>query len=151
MARSYPGSTTPTINDLMNPVLHSLRELGGSATNAELLQAVTERLRLAPEVADFPHLNGSRSELDYRIAWAKTNLKGVGLVDNSQRGVWSLTQQGRNTNQIDLHTFSKSAQQMSGQSDVGDQGELTAEQASLVDETDDSVWQEELLKALEGV
>jgi restriction system protein len=30
----------------------------------------------------------------YRLAWARTYLKGMGLLTNSQRGVWSLTDAG---------------------------------------------------------
>jgi restriction system protein len=33
--------------------------------------------------------------IEYRIAWARTYLKGMGLADNSTRGVWSLTENGR--------------------------------------------------------
>ena len=148
MARSYPGSTIPTINDLMNPVLHSLRELGGSATNAELVQAVIERMKLSPDVADIPHLNGPESEVDYRVGWAKTNLKKQGLIDNSRRGVWSLTQRGRSTDEVDAQAVSRNVWQTSAQRDEKGQGGLSKAPASLEDDSDDSVWQEVLLNAL---
>ena len=31
----------------------------------------------------------------YRLAWARTYLKGLGLLTNSQRGVWTVTEAGQ--------------------------------------------------------
>ena len=148
MTVNDPGSAVPSINDLMNPVLHSLRELGGSATNAELVQAVVESMNLTPDVADIPHLNGPKSEVDYRVGWAKTNLKKQGLIDNSRRGVWSLTQRGRSTDEVDAQAVSRNVWQPSAQRDERGQGELSKAQATLEDDSDDSIWQEVLLNAL---
>ncbi len=39
--------------------------------------------------------NGRTSRLAYYVSWSLTRLKRVGLVDNSQRGVWSLTERGQ--------------------------------------------------------
>jgi restriction system protein len=36
------------------------------------------------------------TEIGYRLAWARTYLKGMGLAENSQRGVWSLADAGLN-------------------------------------------------------
>ena len=124
MEGSNPGTAVPSINELRNPVLICLQELGGSATNAELLQAVIERLKLPPEVTAVPHNDGPKREVDYRIGWAKTNLKKQGLINNSKVGVWSLTQKG--------NAFFKNALNMSSQED----------------EVDDDAWQEEVRKAL---
>ena len=148
MTANDPGSAVPSINDLMNPVLHCLRELGGSATNAELVQAVVESMNLTPDVADIPHLNGPKSEVDYRVGWAKTNLKKQGLIDNSRRGVWSLTQRGRSTDEVDAQAVSRNVWQASAQRDERGQGELSKAQATLEDDSDDSIWQEVLLNAL---
>jgi restriction system protein len=40
------------------------------------------------------HNNGPDSEIAYRLAWARTYLKGMGLLTNSSRAVWSLTEAG---------------------------------------------------------
>jgi restriction system protein len=47
------------------------------------------------------HPNSSRTELEYRLAWARTHLKNLGLITNSGRGVWSLTPAGQRTNRIE--------------------------------------------------
>jgi restriction system protein len=40
------------------------------------------------------HNNGPETEIGYRLAWARTYLKGMGLLTNSARGVWALTHEG---------------------------------------------------------
>jgi restriction endonuclease Mrr len=41
------------------------------------------------------HGDGPSTEIQYRLAWARTYLKGMGLLTNSQRGVWSVTELGQ--------------------------------------------------------
>ena len=41
------------------------------------------------------HGDGPRTEIEYRLAWARTHLKGMGALNNSERGVWSTTEAGR--------------------------------------------------------
>jgi restriction system protein len=38
-----------------------------------------------------PHKDGTRSQFQYELAWVRTYLKKAGLAENSERGVWSLT------------------------------------------------------------
>ena len=40
------------------------------------------------------HNDGPETEIGYRLAWARTYLKGMGLLTNSSRGVWALTDEG---------------------------------------------------------
>lgn len=40
------------------------------------------------------HNDGPETEIAYRLAWAGTYLKGMGLLTNSSRGVWALTDDG---------------------------------------------------------
>ena len=47
------------------------------------------------EVQSQPHLNGPKTELEYRFAWGRSALKRMGLAANSERGIWSVTEQGR--------------------------------------------------------
>lgn len=41
------------------------------------------------------HKDGPRSEIEYRLAWARTYLKGIGALDNPERGVWVTTALGK--------------------------------------------------------
>lgn len=40
------------------------------------------------------HNGGPETEIGYRVAWARTYLKCFGLLTNSQRGVWAITEAG---------------------------------------------------------
>ena len=77
----------PTQNDLLWPTLKILKKRGGSATIQELSEGVAQELALADELLSVQHGEGPGSEVDYRAAWARTDLKQIGLVENTQRGV----------------------------------------------------------------
>jgi restriction system protein len=84
----------PTFDELMWPTLQALRAMGGSATNEELLAKVIELESYSPEVQAFQHSDNRQTKLNYNLAWAKTYLKKDGAIQNSSRGVWSLTKDG---------------------------------------------------------
>ena len=52
-------------------------------------------LELPDAVREVAHGNGRQSEFDYQSAWARTFLKHMGAATNSSRGVWSITEYGR--------------------------------------------------------
>jgi restriction system protein len=81
----------PTFQELMNPLIATLRELGGSGSINEIYERVIQNLRLSEDVLAVMHKQTNRTEVDYRLAWARTTLKKYGTVTNSSRGVWSLT------------------------------------------------------------
>src|SRR3954469_10426421 len=95
-ARVSSGSTTlPAYFDMLWPVLASVRDLGHSASIEELDEATVDRMGFTSEQMAVLHKDGPRSEVEYRLAWARTYLKGMGLVDNPRRGIWETTQLGR--------------------------------------------------------
>ena len=85
----------PTYKDLLWPTLEVLKNNGGSASIQELSEQVTRLLALPDEVSDILHGDGPQTEIGYRLAWARTYLKWVGAVDNTVRGVWTITPAGR--------------------------------------------------------
>ena len=90
----------PRFHDLFNPVLTAIKRLGDSATIAELDDEVIKTLGLSAEEIARPH--GERmTEIEYRLAWARTYLKAYGLLDNSSRGVWALTPKGKEVATVD--------------------------------------------------
>lgn len=98
------GETTqlPPYTELLWPTLQSIISLGGSASIEELDRAVITRQRLSPESQTLPHGDGPGTEIEYRLAWARTYLKGMGLLANTRRAVWSVTTRGRNTSESDV-------------------------------------------------
>ena len=92
--------SVPKYHELFNPVLEAMHRLGGSAKIAEMDDEVTASLALSP--ADLAQQHDDRStEVEYRLAWARTYLKAFGMLDNTSRGVWVLTPNGRTCTHVD--------------------------------------------------
>lgn len=92
----------PAYTDMLWPALQAVIQLGGSASIGELESAVIERKKYPPDVQEVLHTGGPQTEVQYRLAWARTYLKGMGLLTNSQRGVWSVTELGRQVKESDI-------------------------------------------------
>lgn len=92
----------PTYDELNWPALLALRGLGGSASIAEHLSQVITDYGVPEDVASIPHGKTGRSEIEYRLAWARTALRRCGYVENSSRGVWSLTEDGEHATESEL-------------------------------------------------
>lgn len=84
----------PKYNSLLWPVLQAVSELGGSASIDEIVEAVIKHEGFTVEQQSVLHNDGPQTEIGYRLAWARTYLKGMGLLMNSARGVWALTEDG---------------------------------------------------------
>lgn len=65
-----------------------------SATISEHVSKFVELFKVPENIVSIPHGNSGRTELEYRLAWARTGLRRAGLVENSARGVWSVTESG---------------------------------------------------------
>lgn len=85
----------------MNPTLAALHKLGGSASFQELLDEIVSDMNLPESVTEALHGEGPSTKLQYRAGWARCYLKTYGLLENSDRGVWSLTQEGQKTVKVD--------------------------------------------------
>jgi restriction system protein len=85
----------PPYHELMWPALTALKELGGSATVKEMYERVVEDEHFSEEQQTVSTKDGRMSEIEYRLHWARTHLKGIGAIENSVRGVWSLCDKGK--------------------------------------------------------
>ena len=86
----------PTSEDLLWPTLKALEARGGSGSIQELSEQVAADLELPDEMLDILHgKSGPKSEVDYRASWARTRLKFINAVDNTTRGIWTITEVGR--------------------------------------------------------
>jgi restriction system protein len=81
--------------EMLWPTLMAVREIGDSGTIEEIVEKVIELEGFTEEQQAIPHGEGPRTEIEYRLAWARTYLKGMGALNNSERGVWSTTEVGR--------------------------------------------------------
>lgn len=94
---------TPSFDKLYNPMLQALRNLDGSGTNQEILSEVVRIMKLTDEESDVA---------DFRLGWIRTYLKRYGLIENPKRGFWVLTDEGKNTKEIDPVEVFRVAQRM---------------------------------------
>lgn len=132
----------PKYDGLFNPLLKALHQLGGSASVQEMEEKVAELLSLSEKDINEIH-RGSTTKLSYRLAWARNYLKRYGLLENSSRGVWSLTQKGNNTQEIDEEEVKKFVKNVSLKVDIHDE-------VGVKDELKITLpgWQEQMLEIL---
>ena len=115
----------PSYDQLLNPTLEALHGLGSSASIDEIVGKVIENLSLPKEVVEQPHGRGNETELEYRLSWARTYLKKFGLIDNSARGVWSLSAEGMISQVVDpREVVRKVRQQDSSTLNADDTGQI---------------------------
>ena len=92
-----------TYDQLMQPLMTALVNLGGSGSIDEIYEAVLELEKLDEETLGILHNpeKSSQTEIGYRLAWARTYLKKAGYLENSSRGVWALTDKAKQAPEID--------------------------------------------------
>src|SRR5712691_7946270 len=100
-------SDLPSFEKYFPPTVQSIRQRGGSATIEELEEDVAKIMKLPEPVLAVPHKTGTRSQFQYELAWVRTYLKKAGLAENSERGVWSLTEAGEKISNKELLLVSK--------------------------------------------
>jgi restriction system protein len=94
MAKKQSKTTNcPQVRFFYEPTLRALNELGGSGSNEEIYNKVVAITNLTNDVLDAMH-NFTMTEVEYRLAWARTYLKNYGAIENSKHRVWSLTAKG---------------------------------------------------------
>jgi restriction system protein len=95
----------PTYDELIWPTLEALKELGGSATNQELVDKIIEREGYSEEIQKVPHREGRETQLEYRAGWARTYLKKYGAITNHSKGVWVLLDKGEAMTEAEAQTI----------------------------------------------
>lgn len=147
--------TVPAYSDLLWPTLQAAIALGGSASIAELDAAVIEREQLTLEQQSVLLSGGPQTVLQNRLAWARTYLKGMGLMTNSKRGIWAVTPEGQAATKDSIEPlraeFGASRKKSSKKKakDEGDGGktDVTNELDQVEAEAEDK-WKDELLETL---
>lgn len=80
----------PSNSMLEEAVLEALELLDGTATTGNINVKVIEILSLSDEIVQLEDESGLGTKLDYRLRWARTNLKSKGKIKNVTRGTWTL-------------------------------------------------------------
>lgn len=133
----------PTYDALMNPLLQALNALGGSGTIEEINVKIAAIAGISDEQLEVLHDadKGGATEIEYRLGWTRTYLKKFGVLENSNRGVWALTPEGRKLDRVDEKEVVRVVR------DRTRREHAAAE--SLQDDFDAEItWQDELLSTL---
>ncbi|WP_458699855.1 restriction endonuclease [Sulfurospirillum sp. 1307] len=130
-------------NQLFQPTIDALQQLGGSGSISEIEEKVIEILNLTDEEINDIHKENT-TKLTYRLAWARTYLKKYGLIENSSRGIWALTEKGlktQNINDEEIRRFVVNESKNNDDKDMPDD----EENITINNEISKLSWKEELL------
>jgi len=137
----------PQYHQLLWPTLQALKQIGGSANNDELVDKVIEVEGISEAVQQVPHSGSGWTELEYRLAWARTYLKTVGAIENSSRGVWAITEKGERLSEADVAAIPAEVRKIrKSRKDKPDDQKETEFQSD--DEVPNGGWKESLLKVI---
>lgn len=100
----------PHRNDLMKPTVEAIKALGGSGSVDEIVEKVILMLEIPDELVSQPYITkrgneDGRTLLEYELAWVRTYLKQLEVLDNSVRGIWVLTGKELKNNFADASFF----------------------------------------------
>jgi restriction system protein len=139
----------PKYHELLWPTLDAVRQLGGSATVEEINGHVIQSMRLSEVQQEVLHGDGPQTEIEYRLAWARTNLKWIELLENSARGVWSLTEKAANVTRADVLRIDKERRRRAAAERK--HAETKGVDDLEVDAPTELTWKEQLLGKLLGL
>jgi restriction system protein len=139
-------------DDLFNPTLTALKNLGGSGSVSEIEEKVIDILKLTEDAINEIHRE-STTKLTYRLAWARNYLKRYELIENSSRGVWALTENGQKTDKVDQEKVKKAVvkkdkEQRINKTKTG-KGEPDLEDKT--EEVEEFGWQDKLIETMKRI
>jgi restriction system protein len=141
----------PPYNQLRWPTLTAVRSLGDTAQLDEINEKVVEQEAFTEEQQAVLHKSGPRSEIEYRLAWARTYLKGMGALRNTSRGVWETTGLGREIDESQIEPLLAQYVTKLREEQKKKKQAATAAGADVEPDTDDSDtedWRETLLELM---
>ncbi|MDQ2784136.1 MAG: restriction endonuclease [Chloroflexota bacterium] len=133
---TYKEINVPAYHEMLWPTLQALKQMGGSGTIQEIMDSVIEREGYTEAQQRVIHGKGPGTEISYRLPWARTYLKIVGAVENSSRGVWTITDLGRGLSKADMEAIPTTVRKMSRKKSVppGKSAEEVADETDLLTE-----------------
>ena len=141
-------------DELFNPTLSALKQLGDSGSVSEIENEVIKILNLSEEAINEIHRE-STTKLTYRLAWARNYLKRFGLLENSSRGVWALTEEGQKVSSVDKEKVKKIVVQKDKEERLEKQNKKTEKDIPKIENESEELqefsWQEKLLETIRKI
>ncbi|WP_099241112.1 restriction endonuclease [Synechococcus sp. BDU 130192] len=143
---NHSAPPVPTFDALLVPTVQALQTLGGSGTIEEIYEQVIQLLNLPDQILEIIHGNTSQSEVEYRLAWSRTYLKKYGLLENSARGVWSLTSTTINPDNLDPREVVRFVRELDKKNKASI--DLPNQSTETTENLDESTWHQQLHEIL---
>ena len=139
-------------DDLFNPTLIALKNLGGSGSVSEIEEQVIAILKLTEDAVNEIHRE-STTKLTYRLAWARNYLKRYDLIENSSRGVWALTENVQKTDKVDQEKVKKAVVKRYKEQRINEvkpkKGEPNLDDKT--EEVEEFGWQDKLIETMKKI
>jgi len=135
----------PSYDAYLLPIVERLKVHGGSMTIEEMVDDVAQAMGLTDDQRAIEHGETGRSEVDYRMAWARTYLKKAGALENSARGVWRLTAKGAAMTPDEIGAIRQQVHQAYAAQRAA---KKASAQSNPPEVTQELTWVEQLLKQL---
>lgn len=126
----------PRFVTYFGPVLDALRALGSSARPREVYDWIAANLEVPKDQLEAVN-KGGQSKFENKVAWARFYLAKAGMIDTQRRGVWTLTESGKETklsNEQSLQLFKEIHDKF--------KSEIDTEEGDDKDSSDDIVTEE---------
>ena len=78
----------PTISELVEPTVKVLKSFG-PMNHRQIEQKIVDLLEIPDHLRSLVR-TGSRTELNYRLSWARTKCKTEGLIIQNEKGIWTV-------------------------------------------------------------
>lgn len=146
----------PSRAELVTATFKAIADCKGSATNDEIQERAISILHLPDSIVNIMHTDNTQTKLQYELRWARTYLKKYGAINNSTRGVWSLSVGFENINTIDGNMVCQKVREIDAQSKANSENpkdiyEKKSNKKELPDEIDEEPWREELAVCLRNM
>lgn len=150
MGRKKKDDLVPQYDQMLIPTLEALKNLGGSGSIDEINEEVYKITRFSEEILEIPHdENGFQTEVEYRLAWARTYLKKFGLIDNSSRGVWALIDSEVDTSKLTSDEIVKYVRELTRKPKTEKPKSLKLRNEEVEEEIEDQIdWKENLISVI---
>jgi restriction system protein len=139
----------PELAEVMSLTLKALQKNNGSATNDEILEDIILIGNFKDDIVNKIRSDGKTNALYYQALWSRSYLKKEGYVNNSQRGVWSITPKGEKLDHTKMREVIKAVVEAGRQSRAGQTKEKPTEEIILESQSND--WKSELLDILQSI
>ena len=81
----------PSKSELAKVILQVMEKSPDPISVTVMKEKVAKELNLSDDLLQIEEMNGTDTEFNYRMRWARTELKNKGRITNPSRGVWELT------------------------------------------------------------